>query len=41
VSLLELVDSVLGSFAEELDGRGIQWEVRSEGDCRASCSTRG
>ncbi|MDH0733317.1 ATP-binding protein [Pseudomonas sichuanensis] len=32
VSLLELVDSVLGSFAEELDGRGIQWEVRSEGD---------
>ncbi|WP_194790668.1 ATP-binding protein [Pseudomonas sp. UFMG81] len=32
VSLLELVDSVLGSFAEELDGRGIQWEVRSEND---------
>lgn len=30
VSLLELVDSVLGSFAEELDGRGIQWEVRAE-----------
>ncbi|MCE1117961.1 ATP-binding protein [Pseudomonas sp. NMI795_08] len=32
VSLLELVDSVLGSFAEELDSRGIQWEVRSEGE---------
>ena len=32
VSLLELVDSVLGGFAEELDGRGIQWEVRAEGD---------
>ena len=31
VSLLELVDSVLG-FAEELDGRGIQWEVRAEGE---------
>lgn len=31
VSLLELVDSVLGGFAEELDGRGIQWEVRAEG----------
>ena len=30
VSLLELVDSVLGSFAEELDSRGIQWEVRAE-----------
>ncbi|MDD2089682.1 ATP-binding protein [Pseudomonas guariconensis] len=30
VSLLELVDSVLGGFAEELDGRGIQWEVRAE-----------
>ncbi|EKT4503253.1 two-component sensor histidine kinase [Pseudomonas putida] len=32
VSLLELVDSVLGGFAEELDGRGIQWEVRAEGE---------
>ncbi|MBK5008230.1 sensor histidine kinase [Pseudomonas sp. S60] len=32
VSLLELVDSVLGSFAEELDGRGIQWEVRAGND---------
>lgn len=30
VSLLELVDSVLGGFAEELDGRGIQWEVRAD-----------
>ncbi|MBC3419879.1 two-component sensor histidine kinase [Pseudomonas wayambapalatensis] len=30
VSLLELVDSVLGSFAEELDGRGIRWEVRAD-----------
>ena len=30
VSLLELVDSVLGGFAEELDTRGIQWEVRAE-----------
>ncbi|CAM3993276.1 Sensor protein RstB [Pseudomonas reidholzensis] len=30
VSLLELVDSVLGGFAEELDGRGIRWEVRAE-----------
>ncbi|KXG82296.1 ATP-binding protein [Pseudomonas mosselii] len=32
VSLLELVDSVLGSFAEELDNRGIRWEVRCETD---------
>nr|WP_314484933.1 ATP-binding protein [uncultured Pseudomonas sp.] len=32
VSLLELVDSVLGSFAEELDGRGILWEVQAEPD---------
>lgn len=32
VSLLELVDSVLGGFAEELDGRDIQLEVRAEGD---------
>lgn len=32
VSLLELVDSVLGGFAEELDGRDIQWEVRAEGN---------
>jgi two-component system OmpR family sensor kinase len=32
VSLLELVDSVLGGFAEELDGRGIHWEVRCEGE---------
>ena len=32
VSLLELVDSVLGGFAEELDGRGIQWEVRAESE---------
>ncbi|MFT0520058.1 MULTISPECIES: ATP-binding protein [unclassified Pseudomonas] len=31
VSLLELVDSVLGSFAEELDARGIRWEVQAEG----------
>lgn len=30
VSLLELVDSVLGGFAEELDSRGIQWEVRAK-----------
>lgn len=30
VSLLELVDNVLGSFAEELDGRGIRWEVRAD-----------
>lgn len=30
VSLLELVDSVLGSFAEELDNRGIRWEVRAD-----------
>ncbi|WP_054891346.1 ATP-binding protein [Pseudomonas sp. NBRC 111143] len=30
VSLLKLVDSVLGSFAEELDGRGIRWEVRAD-----------
>lgn len=32
VSLLELVDSVLGGFAEELDGRGIRWEVQAEGN---------
>ncbi|MFJ4156792.1 ATP-binding protein [Pseudomonas sp. NPDC089752] len=32
VSLLELVDSVLGGFAEELDTRGITWEVRAEGN---------
>ncbi|QCI12616.1 two-component sensor histidine kinase [Pseudomonas putida] len=32
VSLLELVDSVLGGFAEELDSRGIRWEVRAEGE---------
>jgi len=32
VSLLELVDSVLGGFAEELDARGIRWEVRAEGE---------
>ncbi|WP_236236265.1 ATP-binding protein [Pseudomonas faucium] len=31
VSLLELVDSVLGSFAEELDARGIRWEVQAVG----------
>ncbi|CAK9889029.1 MULTISPECIES: ATP-binding protein [Pseudomonas] len=30
VSLLELVDSILGSFAEELDGRGIEWQVRAD-----------
>ncbi|MGE7989542.1 ATP-binding protein [Pseudomonas sp. NPDC089554] len=30
VSLLELVDSVLGAFAEELDSRGVQWEVRAD-----------
>ncbi|MBJ9977707.1 HAMP domain-containing protein [Pseudomonas sp. S75] len=30
VSLLELVDSVLGGFAEELDSREIQWEVRAD-----------
>ncbi|MBC3414224.1 HAMP domain-containing protein [Pseudomonas sp. SWRI51] len=30
VSLLELVDSVLGGFAEELDSRGIQWQVCCE-----------
>ncbi|MDU9392102.1 ATP-binding protein [Pseudomonas japonica] len=28
VSLLEFIDSILGSFAEELDGRGVCWEVR-------------
>jgi len=28
VSLLELVDSVLGAFAEELEGRAMEWEVR-------------
>lgn len=32
VSLLELVDSVLGSFAEELDSRSIHWEVRAESE---------
>ncbi|PWB29304.1 two-component sensor histidine kinase [Pseudomonas sp. SDI] len=32
VGLLEFVDSILGSFAEELDGRGITWEVRAESD---------
>ncbi|MFK0310244.1 ATP-binding protein [Pseudomonas sp. NPDC090233] len=32
VSLLELVDSVLGGFAEELDTRGITWEVQAEGN---------
>ncbi|AIR90986.1 ATP-binding protein [Pseudomonas cremoricolorata] len=32
VSLPELVDSVLGGFAEELDSRGIRWEVHSEDD---------
>lgn len=30
VSLVELVDSVIGGFAEELDGRGIQWEVHAD-----------
>ena len=30
VSLLELVDSVLGGFAEELDSRGVQWEVKAD-----------
>lgn len=30
VSLLELVDSILGSFAEELDGRSIEWQVRAD-----------
>lgn len=30
VSLLEFVDSILGSFAEELDSRDICWEVRAE-----------
>lgn len=30
VSLLELVDSVLGGFAEELDIRAIHWQVRAE-----------
>ncbi|MGE8408090.1 MAG: ATP-binding protein [Pseudomonas sp.] len=32
VSLLEFVDSILGSFAEELDSRGICWEVRVASD---------
>ncbi|MHC6225441.1 ATP-binding protein [Pseudomonas sp. X10] len=32
VSLLELVDSVLGGFAEELDSRGIRWEVRADSE---------
>ncbi|MFJ1340674.1 ATP-binding protein [Pseudomonas caricapapayae] len=30
VSLLELVDSILGSFAEELDSRGIEWHVQAD-----------
>jgi len=32
VSLLEFIDSILGSFAEELDGRGVCWEVRGGAD---------
>ncbi|WP_110972580.1 ATP-binding protein [Pseudomonas huaxiensis] len=32
VSLLEFVDSILGSFAEELDSRDICWEVRAASD---------
>ncbi|HKS11922.1 MAG TPA: ATP-binding protein [Pseudomonas sp.] len=32
VSLLELIDSVIGGFAEELDNRGIRWEVRAPGE---------
>ncbi|CAG8863587.1 Sensor protein RstB [Pseudomonas fluorescens] len=32
VSLLELVDSVLGGFAEELDSRGIRWEVKTNSE---------
>lgn len=40
VSLLEFVDSILGSFAEELDGRGICWEVRGGGDLRFALDPR-
>lgn len=32
VSLLELVDSVIGGFAEELDNRDIRWEVRADSE---------
>lgn len=32
VALPEFVDSILGSFAEELDGRNVQWEVRAPAD---------
>ncbi|WP_313646187.1 ATP-binding protein [Pseudomonas sp.] len=32
VSLLELVDSVLGGFAEELEAKSIEWEVQAEGN---------
>ena len=32
VSLLELIDSVIGGFAEELDNRGIRWEIRAPGE---------
>ncbi|MFW3894761.1 ATP-binding protein [Pseudomonas bharatica] len=39
VSLLEFVDSVLGSFAEELDSRDICWEVRG-GDQRFALDPR-
>ena len=34
VPLLEFVDSILGSFAEELDTRDICWEVRGGGEQR-------
>ncbi|WP_286902275.1 MULTISPECIES: ATP-binding protein [Pseudomonas] len=32
VALPEFVDSILGSYAEELDGRGVSLEVRAEPD---------
>jgi len=32
VVLEEFIDSILGSFAEELDNRGVCWEVVSAGD---------
>lgn len=32
VALPEFVDSILGSFAEELDGRNVHWEVRAQAD---------
>lgn len=40
VSLLEFVDSILGSFAEELDSRGVCWEVRGGGEQRFELDPR-